>query len=78
MYDAFTYKGFDGTYDNTKGYYRMRITQHLQKIMREGRDFGTLLVINGRRSSPARIKLNGASSAATANNPIRIEFIYSE
>ncbi len=78
MYDAFTYKGFDGTYDNKNGYYRMRITQHLQKIMREGCDYGTLLVINGRRSSPAHIKLNGTSLSATSGNPIRIEFIYSE
>lgn len=78
MYDAYTYQGFDGTYDADKGYYRLRITQHLQQLIRNGVDYGTLLILNGRRSSAAHTVLNGYDANVTSNNPVRIQFIYSE
>ena len=77
MYDI-SFSGYDGTYSDNGGYYRLRITQHLQKMLKEGSDYGTLLVLNARRSSPARMVLNGTSPSATGNNPIRIRLVYSE
>lgn len=74
MYDIFTYSGFDGTYDSAKKCYRMRVTQHFQNLVREGRDYGTLLVISGRRTSMEHAIVNGDNVA----DPIRIEFVYSE
>lgn len=74
MYDPYTYSGFDGTYDATNKCYRMRITQHLQKLVKEGRDRGTLIVINGRRTSWQHTVINGDQTA----NPIRIQLVYSE
>ena len=74
MYDPYTYAGFDGTYDATNKCYRMRITQHLQKLVKEGRDRGTLIVINGRRTSWQHTVINGDQTA----NPIRIQLVYSE
>lgn len=74
MYDPFTYAGFDGTYDAARQCYRMRITQHFQDLVRDGHDLGTLVVINGRRTSWQHTVVNGDMTA----NPIRIEFVYSE
>ncbi|MBP5326282.1 MAG: DUF4270 family protein [Bacteroidales bacterium] len=76
FYDS--HSGYDGTYDKTTGCYRLRITQHLQKLVKSGFDLGTLLVIEGRRSSAQHAIINGSDSAATNGNPIRIQFIYSE
>ncbi|MCR4817097.1 MAG: DUF4270 domain-containing protein [Bacteroidales bacterium] len=78
MYDTYTMSGYDGRYDAERGCYRMRITQHFQKILGSGMDLGTLLVISGRRSSPEYTVINGSNSALTSNNPIRVEFVYSE
>ena len=77
MYDV-SFSGYDGPYSENGKYYRLRITQHLQKMLKAGSDYGTLLVLNARRSSPARLVLNGTSPSATGNNPIRIRFVYSE
>lgn len=78
MYDAYTYNGYDGKYNAETNCYRLRITQHMQKLLGSGMDLGTLLVLNGRRSSVAHTIINGCSAAATSDNPIRIEFVYSE
>lgn len=78
MYDALTYQGFDGSYNAETGCYRLRITQHLQKMLRNGVDYGTLVILNGRRSSPAHTVLNGYDPTATANRSLRIHFVYSE
>lgn len=74
MYDAFTYSGFDGKYDSERKCYRLRVTQHLQSLVSAGRDYGTLLVISGRRTSMEHAIVNGDDVA----DPIRIEFVYSE
>ena len=78
MYDTYTMSGYDGKYDSSRGCYRLRLTQHFQKMLKSGMDLGTLLVISGRRSSPAFTVINGSDMAQTSNNPIRIEFVYSE
>lgn len=74
MYDPFTYMGFDGSYDAVRKCYRMRITQHLQNLISEGSDKGTLIVISNRRTSWTHTHINGDSST----DPIRVEFVYSE
>lgn len=66
--------GFDGRFHADKGCYRLRVTRHLQQLMRTGVDYGTTLYIDARRSSAARTVINGTQSS----DPIRIEFIYSE
>lgn len=74
FYDAYTYNGYDGTYDEAKGVYRVRITEHLQHLIREGRDPGMLLTLNSRRSSARQVALAGRS----ATDPIKIEIVYTE
>lgn len=74
LYDPYTYSGYDGGYDAATGCYRLRITQHLQKMLNSGQDLGTLLVLNNRRASAAHTVVNGYNS----NNPIRIRFVYTE
>lgn len=74
MYDPVTYSGFDGTYDADNKCYRMRITQHIQDLVRDGCDNGTLIVLSGRRTSCQHAVVNGS----TASDPIRVVFVYSE
>lgn len=74
MMDITSMARFDGTYDASRNCYRLRVTQHLQGLLRAGVDHGTLLVLNSRRSSAARAIINGLSAA---DHP-RIEFIYTE
>ena len=74
MMDILTMERFDGTYDASRNCYRLRVTQHVQGLLRKGADLGTLLVLNSRRSSAARLLINGLS----ATDHPRIELIYSE
>lgn len=69
--------GFDGTYHADKNCYRLRISRHLQQLLRTQEDYGTLLVLNQRRTSPLCTVVNGSRNDG-ATNPIRIEFIYTE
>ena len=61
--------GFDGTYLKDKNCYRLRISRHVQQLLRTQQDYGTLIVLNSRRSSALSV---------VVNKPIRIEFIYTE
>ena len=61
--------GFDGTYLKDKSCYRMRISRHVQQLLRTQKDYGTLIVLNSRRSSALSV---------VVGSPIRIEFIYTE
>ena len=74
MMDFITMSRFDGTYDDSRNSYRLRVTQHVQGLLREGADPGTMLVLNSRRSSAAGAVINGLSAA----DHIRIELIYTE
>lgn len=74
LVNNYTYSGFDGYYNREKQQYRLRVTRHLQELLREGHDYGTDLVIDGRRSSAFRTIINGTE----ADKPIMIDFIYSE
>ena len=78
MYDAYTSAGFDGKYNSADNCYRLRVTQHFQKLVRSGMDLGTLLLLNDRRVSAKRTVLNGYDATLTSNNPVRIRFVYSE
>ena len=66
--------GIDGRYHADGNYYRMRVSQHLQGLLRDGGDAGMRLVLDSRRSSAANVVLAGSQAA----NPIRIAFVYSE
>jgi len=70
----YTYAGFDGYYNREKHQYRLRVTRHLQELLRSGKDYGTELIIDARRSSAFRTVINGTA----VENPIRIDFVYSE
>ncbi len=82
LLSSFTSHVYDGKYHEDKGQYRMCITQHLQQLLRTGKDYGTILVINARRSSAKRTVINGTDPSKTIglkdNSPIRIEFIYTD
>lgn len=69
-----TYEGFDGYFNRDRQHYRMRLTQHLQELLRTGKDYGTDIIIDARRSSAFRAILNGTA----ASNPVHIDFIYTE
>lgn len=70
----YSISGGDGTYQADKNAYRLRLTQRVQQTLRAGKDEGTSLVINSRRSSAAHTVLNGRSAA----NPVRLAIIYTE
>ena len=72
--DAYTYRGFDGTYDNDRGLFRVRVTQYLQQMLRRGYDTGTTVLLDARRSSALRTILCGPQSS----NPLKIAFVYTE
>ena len=72
--DAYTYRGFDGKYDENRGLYRLRVTQHLQQLLRQGCDNGMSVMLDARRSSARRTILNGPQ----ASNPPKIVFVYTE
>ena len=72
--NPYTYAGFDGYYNREKHHYRLRVSRHLQELLRTGIDNGTELIIDGRRSSAFRTVLNGTATA----NPVRIDFVYTE
>lgn len=71
---AYTGSGYDGKYQENKGFYRIRITQHLQYLVTDGKDYGTILELFGVRSSARRTIINGTDDS----NPIKIHFIYTE
>ncbi len=72
--NPYTYAGFDGYYHKEGNYYRLRVTRHLQELLRSGRDYGTELYIDGRRSTAFHTVFNGTAT----DNPVRVVFIYSE
>lgn len=72
--DAYTYRGFDGKYDEGRNLYRMRVTQHLQQLLRQGYDNGISVLLDARRSSARRTILNGPQTS----NPPKIVFVYTE
>lgn len=74
LIDLYTLAGFDGKYDATRNCYRLRITQHVQGLLRKGHDEGLLVVLNARQSAAARTAINGPATA----DPVRIEIVYSE
>lgn len=72
--DPYTYRGYDGAYNSENGYYRIRVTQHMQGLLRQGEDNGFLLVLNSRRSAAQRTILYGPEGT---KKPM-IVFVYSE
>ena len=72
--DAYTYRGFDGSYDETRALYRLRVTQHLQRLLRQNADHGLSVLLDARRSSALRTILAGPK----ASDPLKIVFVYSE
>ena len=72
--NPYTYSGYDGYLHREEGYYRLRVTRHLQELLRAGRDYGTELYIDARRSTPFRTVIKGTDT----DDPVRVVFIYSE
>lgn len=77
LIDLYTAAGYDGQYNGDDRRYRLRVTQHLQGMLRNGGDNGTTLVLNSRRSS-ALHAIIGGYWASNADNRIRIELVYTE
>lgn len=74
LLDPYTLGGFDGKYDEQRGCYRLRLTQHVQGMLRDGYDPGTLMVLYARRSNAQTTIINGPATT----DPLRIEITYSE
>ncbi len=66
--------GVDGRLQNDENRYRLRVTRHVQELLRSKHDPGMTLLLDSRISNAARTFINGS----TAADPIRIEIIYSE
>lgn len=74
LIDLYTLSGYDGAYHEDGNYYRMRVTQHLQGLMRQGEDPGMMLLLNSRRNAAQRAVFYGTGST---DRP-RIVFVYTE
>lgn len=74
MTDPVTSSTLNYKYQPAFDAYHLRITQHVQLMLRNGRDLGTYVLINSRRSSPARAIFNGTS----ASTPTRVIIVYTE
>ena len=72
--NPYTVSGFDGYYHRDRYQYCLRVTRHLQELLRTGTDLGMELIIDARRSSAFRTVINGTAT----DNPVRIDFVYSE
>ena len=72
--DIYAISGFDGTYDASRNCFRLRLTQHVQGMLRNGGDPGTLLTLNEKQYNAARTMLKGTATS----DPVRIEIVYSE
>ena len=77
LIDLYTANGYDGTYNSDDRRYRLRVTQHLQGLLRNGSDQGTTLILNSRRSSALHTIIGGPQASNPADR-IRIEFVYTE
>ncbi len=75
MIDMYTLNGFDGTYHADLGYYRLRVTQHLQGLLRQGNDKGMIMLIDKRRHTTSHAIVNGTADKATSP---KIVFVYTE
>lgn len=75
MVDGILSEGFDGKFDASKRYYRMRITRQIQHIL-DGKspDKGMRLYVNSRRSSADRCTISGTAT----DNPMKLKIIYTE
>lgn len=62
--------GFDGKYDASRNCYRLRISRHFQQLLRVQQDYGTVLVLNSRRSS--------ALSTVIDRTKIKLAFVYTD
>ncbi len=72
--DGITYGVYDGGFNANEKCYRIRLTQHVQKMLLSGNDFGTDIYLEGRRTSPRRVILNGTEAV---DKP-RLEIVYNE
>lgn len=75
LLDLYTLQGFDGYYHADQKYFRMRVTQHLQGLLRKGSDNGMVVLIDARRHTTAQAIFNGRANETAAP---RIVFVYSE
>lgn len=74
MADPFSSGTLNYRYDKKTNSYRLRLTQHLQGLIRSGYDLGTYVLINSRRSSANRVIINGTNAA----QPTRMIIVYTE
>ena len=74
LINTYDLSGFDGTYHSDLGYYRIRLSMHLQSLLRLGSDPGIRIQLNAARHAAQRTTLNGLS----ATNRPRIAIVYSE
>lgn len=66
--------GVDGYYNSDSNWYRIRMPQHLQGMLRDGYDHGTHLLIDARGSVAERTVINGYNET----DKVRIKLIYTE
>ncbi len=75
MTDGILGKGFDGSYNTSQRYYRMRITRHIQQMLNGTiGDYGLRIYVNARRTTANRCIINGTQTS----NPVKLKIIYTE
>lgn len=75
MIDFYTLIGYDGTYCADSNHYRMRVTQHLQGLLRQGNDPGMQLLIDSRRHTSSHAIVYGTADKTLSP---KIIFVYTE
>lgn len=76
MTDGYTSSTLNYRFDTINNRYHLRITEHMQQLLRQGSDYGTLVLINSRRASAKRTVLRGC--ATTLSEPTRVVIVYTE
>ncbi|MCF0211870.1 MAG: DUF4270 family protein [Bacteroidales bacterium] len=74
MADPISSSSLDYTYNRNTNAYHLRATQHIQRLLRQGSDHGTYVLINSRRASARRAIINGTQAAV----PTRLVIVYTE
>lgn len=75
MIDLYNLAGYDGTYHAEPGHYRLRVTQHLQNLLRQGSDPGMQLLLNSRRHTTNHAIIHGTADKSLSP---KIVFVYTE
>lgn len=77
LIESYLLKAFDGYHYSDKGYYRLRLPQQIQHMLRNGGDGQLRLIADSRYHVALGTVLNGINATSSTDKP-KIVFVYSE